>query len=506
MRAAPLLCTALLLGSCTSPVVPPLEAPEMPVVRQSSSVSQALEQVPSELSLPHFAQMRLEGRDLTLISVLEENAAYTRYNISYRSNGLLISGILNIPEGEGPFPLVMLNHGHIDPDEYTNGRGLKREQDYLARQGFAVLHTDYRGHAESDPSPLLDEESPYDAGLEYSMDSANAILAVRAAALPQIDAEHVGMLGHSLGGGVTLNIAVARPGLVDAVVLYAPVSSRAWDNFTKWRSRRLEGERTQEVLGTRETHPEVWDRLSSRTYLKDMEDPVLLFHGTEDESVPIEWSEELHAELLRLGKDVTFVTYEGEKHEFVAQWEDFMRQTTAFFAEHLRLVREGWMPPLEHALQRVTRKPFGIRIEKETSPVQPERFAGYHTGTDFELLEGEQPHEVTVRAACNGSVVFRDWVSGYGGVLVQRCSLAGEPVTVLYGHLSLTSIAVNVSDALRAGDRLGVLGEGYSEETDGERPHLHFAVHRGEAVELKGYVQRPEELPDWQDPMQAISL
>jgi hypothetical protein len=28
---------------------------------------------------------------------------------------------------------VILNHGYIDPAIYTNGRGLKREQDYLAR-------------------------------------------------------------------------------------------------------------------------------------------------------------------------------------------------------------------------------------------------------------------------------------------------------------------------------------------------------------------------------------
>jgi uncharacterized protein len=57
---------------------------------------------------------------------------------------------MNIPIRKGKYPLVILNHGYIDPAVYTLGRGLKREQDFLARNGFAVLHTDYRNHAFSD--------------------------------------------------------------------------------------------------------------------------------------------------------------------------------------------------------------------------------------------------------------------------------------------------------------------------------------------------------------------
>jgi len=86
--------------------------------------------------------MRLSGTGLVLDAVLADNAAYTRHSIYYYSNGVKISGIMNIPKGAGPFPLLILNHGYIDPKVYTQGRGLKREQDYLARQGFAVLHTD----------------------------------------------------------------------------------------------------------------------------------------------------------------------------------------------------------------------------------------------------------------------------------------------------------------------------------------------------------------------------
>ena len=51
---------------------------------------------------------------------------------------------------------------------------------------------------------------------------------------------------------------------------------------------------------------------------------------------------------------------------------------------------------------------------------------GYHTGADFEALPGET--DVPVRAACTGPLVERKWVSGYGGVAVQRCTLFGQAV------------------------------------------------------------------------------
>jgi len=316
------------------------------IIFSSSSVSSdqaelPLEQLPSVFSIDHFSKMRLSGTDLTLTAVESRNDAYTRHRITYKSNGLLISGILNIPQGTGPFPLVIFNHGYIDPAVYTQGRGLKREQDYLARAGFAVLHTDYRGHAVSDESPMNPKEKIYDGALEYAMDSINAIHAVRAAQLPTIDASRVGMLGHSMGGGVTLSILTAYPGMVDAAVLYAPVHADVWENFSRWRREREEGDRTLEVFKTREENPGAWDALSPDTYLEAIQSPVLLFQGDKDKDVPKEWSDYLAGRLKEEGKQITYVEYAGEGHEFGPQWTDFMQKTAAFLKEQLSADNEA---------------------------------------------------------------------------------------------------------------------------------------------------------------------
>ncbi|MEY4723122.1 MAG: hypothetical protein RLZZ324_635 [Candidatus Parcubacteria bacterium] len=160
--------------------------------------------------------------------------------------------------------------------------------------------------------------------------------------------------------------------------------------------------------------------------------------------------------------------------------------------------------PIANAGTRVTKKPFGIRITPKDSPVQPERFAGYHTGTDFETTEAEQEQDVPVTAICDGSLLEKRTASGYGGIAVQTCVIGGRDVTVVYGHLKLASIAAGKGNQISVGERIGVLGRGYSVETDGERKHLHLGIHLGKAVDIRGYVSKRADLSGWVDPMTVL--
>lgn len=153
--------------------------------------------------------------------------------------------------------------------------------------------------------------------------------------------------------------------------------------------------------------------------------------------------------------------------------------------------------PVSQARQRVLKKPFALQVSPQNSPVSPEKFSGYHTGTDFEILEGEQDLDVEVFSVCSGKVLSKRTASRYGGVLVQSCQLDGQDVTVVYGHLRLSSINFKVGDSLEAGGKLGVLGTGYSSETDGERKHLHLGIHKGKAVNILGYSKNKAGLADW---------
>ena len=153
--------------------------------------------------------------------------------------------------------------------------------------------------------------------------------------------------------------------------------------------------------------------------------------------------------------------------------------------------------PISHPKDRVTKKPLGIYVTPKNSPVQPERFTGYHVGVDFETTEAEQNVDVPVYVLCDGLLVQKRTATGYGGVLVQRCNLKGQDVVVIYGHVRLSSVSAVISQQLTHGQQIGLLGTGYSPETDGERKHLHLGIHKGTVITIAGYVQNKSQVGEW---------
>ncbi|MBI4119130.1 MAG: alpha/beta fold hydrolase [Parcubacteria group bacterium] len=305
------------------------------VSKVASSVALLPEPTPeiNPVSLPAYAAKLYDGRELKLGPVLAKNEFYTRYFITYQSGDLTISGIMNLPHGAGPFPVLILNHGYIDTAVYTNGRGLKREQDYLARRGYAVLHSDYRNHAFSSKDPEADMKFR----LGYVEDVINAVYAVKNSNMASLNKEKIGMLGHSMGGGIAINVLVTQPDLVKAAVLLAPVSADWKDNFEKWGDNRAElTQKLIAVYGEPETNLEFWNNISAINFLDKIASPVMIHHGDRDEAVPITWSDKLAARLKENQKDVTYYTYAGEPHEFALAWNTVMQRTADFFDLYLK--------------------------------------------------------------------------------------------------------------------------------------------------------------------------
>ena len=275
------------------------------------------------------------GRGLRLQTELASNEAYRQYSVTYRSGDLRVSGVLDVPRGDGPFPALVLAHGYIDPAIYVNGQGMRREHDWFGRRGFVTLHVDYRNHALSDDDP----EAEADLRLGYTEDVINAVHALRQWDGP-VDDERVGLVGRSMGGGVVYNVLTVQPGLVDAAVVFAPVSSDAADNFERWirpdPTRSGLAARILRRYGEPADNPDFWRNASPRTFFDRVTEPVLIHHGTSDDTCPIRWSRRTAAALDRAGADVTLRTYAGEEHAFGPQWPLAMKRTTAFLREHLQ--------------------------------------------------------------------------------------------------------------------------------------------------------------------------
>jgi pimeloyl-ACP methyl ester carboxylesterase len=289
-------------------------------------------------SVEALKQLNFSWHSLSLEAIENDTSSYTRYRIFYMSNWYRISGILNIPKWDWPFPLIILNHGYIDPAVYTVWRWLKREQDYLARQSFAVLHTDYRNHGLSDDDPTLFENYIF-RNYFYTQDAINSILAVKESSLTElnsIDTESIGMLWHSMWWWITLHALIAQPDLIDAALLYAPVHSTEWFNFNRWREDSLsEEERRKRIQILWSLDIEGFIPYSATPYVDKIQAPIQIYFWTDDRSVPYQRWVETNNILTTAWVESELIMFTWENHEFSREWNTFMEWTTSFFNLHL---------------------------------------------------------------------------------------------------------------------------------------------------------------------------
>lgn len=318
----------LLTASCATPAATSAVPKAGPDPARSLSAAHNDTTTPFNLvSLPALVRHDFEAGPLRVDHLVADELGSRRFHVTYRSGSLTISGQLSVPRRSGRFPLVVLAHGYESPATYRSGVALAREAAYLAARGYVVLLIDYRNHGDSD----RDSNEPVAEPLGYPEDVVNAVLAARRASLPFVDTDRVAVLGRSMGGGVALAAVAARPDLVDALVLYSPVSSDAADTYRRWASGQLDlAGRVRATYGTPRQNPRFWRRASVRNYLGRVDVPVQVHHGAADEVCPVSWSRSTVTALREAGQTVEYFEYPGEGHRFEAAWSTMVRRVAGF--------------------------------------------------------------------------------------------------------------------------------------------------------------------------------
>ena len=319
-----------------SPSAPPSTSPsDEPTTAPSRGPVQREEPDPVSLAAYYAENRDYDGGGLRLGAVREQTDAYTSYDATYRSGDLTISGVLNVPTGPGPFPAVVLAHGYIDPDVYVRGQGMTRERGVLASRGFVALHVDYRAHGESDGT---EEQAEREVRLGYVADVVNAASALRRSDDVPVDDDRVALFGRSMGGGVMLRALAAAPGAFDAGVGWASVSSREDDNFNQFTAPDRDEvasyvEREYGLPGSPRGR-EFWPAVSARPSFDRVTEPVLLVHGTNDDTCPLQWARDSQSALREAGVDSTLELYD-DGHAFGPAFFPAMDDTIAFLREKM---------------------------------------------------------------------------------------------------------------------------------------------------------------------------
>lgn len=171
----------------------------------------------------------------------------------------------------------------------------------------------------------------------------------------------------------------------------------------------------------------------------------------------------------------------------------FIAIISLFFSIPKSVFADTWYFPMDNYYGRQTVKGFGQYIDdnfyKAKEALFPyNRFYGYHAAVDLETTAAEKKPDTPVYAAYSGTITYIGTLSGYGGVILEK--LDSENATALYGHVGIASTPYKVGDHITSDSKpvfLVNLGNEFSQETSGERKHLHFAIHKGIDLYFHGH-------------------
>lgn len=284
-----------------------------------------------DLTIDALTARTYGGGSLQIVETLEENDLFTRYLITYPSDGLTIYGFMNVPHEGSQFPVALVLHGYIDPAQYHTLAYTTRYADELARAGYFVIHPNFRNYPPSDNG-----QDAFRTG--YAIDVLNLIAIIRQQSqdetgpLRRADAEHIHLWGHSMGGGIVLRvITVNTEPYIRAAVLYGSMSGNELLNYERigyWSY----GQR-----GTfeRAASDELVQLISPINYLDRVTVPLAIHHSIADETVPVAWAQQLCDLLQRADHPHECYLYEAQPHTFAGYADDlFMDRVILFFRSH----------------------------------------------------------------------------------------------------------------------------------------------------------------------------
>ncbi|MGC3969041.1 MAG: alpha/beta fold hydrolase [Pirellulales bacterium] len=232
---------------------------------------------------------------------------------TYELEKLQFDGILLKPEGEGPFPAVLISHGLGGSAESF---GLQKARE-MVNWGFVCIAPNYThnrkalgGRVSPGTGPRQrpvggqGQHQDFGASPQNLERAATCIKILKS--LPQVDSKRIYAYGHSMGGFVTIGLAAREPNLLTAAAISGSgVAPKA--GFAA---------------------PPAGDAEKIRA-------PMILFHGADDKTVRPDQSATLQQTLDKNKVPCKRYVYEGVGHPVDQQKAvEMYRLMRDWFAEH----------------------------------------------------------------------------------------------------------------------------------------------------------------------------
>ena len=258
-----------------------------------------------------------------------------------------LKGMLTLPEGDGPFPAVVLVHGSGSSNMDEKVGKLTPFKDIalgLAQRGIATVRYDKRSYAHG-LKMVLDKKHPITVWEETIEDALLAARLLRSDR--RIDPDRVFLLGHSMGGMLAPRIECSGGDFRGLILLAG--SPRGLDEILLEQTReitatlsgfakKIAGKQLEQLEQSLRGLYDLSDEEAKRKkmgggttlyYFKDIgqptvaqwlektHKPMLVMQGEMDVQVKAQVDFALYRELLGNRENVTFKLYPGLNHAFV---------------------------------------------------------------------------------------------------------------------------------------------------------------------------------------------
>jgi dienelactone hydrolase len=286
----------------------------------------------SSLSFEALSRKKFYPSEIKLTNATRKESNYTTYVFTYKSDGKTISGMTNIPNGTGKFPVVVLLRGWVDRSLYYIGLGTERSANNLAENGFLTLAPDFLGYGYSD----WEDQDILVARFYRPVEVLNLIASIPS--LEKADPERIGLWGHSNGGQIALSLLeITKKSYPTS--LWAPVSLGFPESVLTYMGKDEDvGNVVKEKIDqfSLENNPKDY---SIAEYFSFINAPFIVHQGGSDPLIKTNWTQDLVKELKAAGNQVDYYFYKGENHNFnfYPETGDKLRQRDLeFFKKELK--------------------------------------------------------------------------------------------------------------------------------------------------------------------------
>jgi carboxymethylenebutenolidase len=238
---------------------------------------------------------------LTLLIAATAFAANGK-TVSYKSGDETVHGVLYTPRGKGPFPALVVIHEYWGLVPWVKEQAAK-----LSDQGYVTLAVDlYRGKATDSPEVAHELMR----GLPQDRANRDLLAAVQyLKSLKNVNPAKIGSIGWCMGGGYSVDLAIADPTLAADIINYGHLA----------------------------TDP---------ARLRQIHAPILGLFGAQDKGIPPADVRKFEADLKQMGKTIDVTIYPDAGHAFQnpgnktgyrsADTADAWNRTLEFLAANLK--------------------------------------------------------------------------------------------------------------------------------------------------------------------------